>query len=200
MSIERLNPDPLIDALVADLGVVTPRRPQREMLLVAGLIIIELLLFVALRAFRLDMPEAMVKPAFLWKTATFAAIGGLSATALLASLDPATTNRRRISALWRWLAAAAALALVLGWLDDAGASGRETVATRLEWREGLDCLVSVGLLSLPLVLAFGVLMRRGAPTQPARTSAAAGLAAAGFGAFVFAFHCPHDDPLDVTIW
>ncbi len=43
-------------------------------------------------------------------------------------------------------------------------------------------------------------MRRGAPTQPTRTAAAAGLAAAGFGAFVFAFHCPHDDPLYVAVW
>lgn len=200
MSIERLEPDPLIDSLVADLDSVEPRRAGREMLLIAGLILVELLVFVMLREARPDMPEAMTTPAFWWKAATFAVIGGLSVTALLVSLDPATTNNGRLSALWRGLAITAPLALALGWIIDAGASGSHALAARLEWRDGLDCLLNVGLLSLPLVLVFGMLMRRGAPTQPARTSAAAGLAAAGFGAFVFAFHCPHDDPLYVMVW
>lgn len=204
MSIERLHPDPfgdpLLDALVADLAPVEPRRRAREILLVAGLVTVELLLFITLQAFRPDMPHAMATPAFWWKSATFGVIGLLAAAAMLVSLDPATTNSRRLSWLWRGLAVFAPLALVLGWLIDAGASGRDALLARLVWRDGVDCLVNVGLLSLPLVLAFGVLMRRGAPTQPGRTSAAAGLAAAGLGAFVFAFHCPHDDPLYVAVW
>jgi hypothetical protein len=119
---------------------------------------------------------------------------------MLTSLDPATTTARRLAGFWRGIAIAAPAALALGWLIDAGASGRSALVARLEWRDGVDCLVNIALLTLPLVLAFGVLMRRGAPTQPGRTSAAAGLAAAGFGAFVFAFHCPHDDPLYVAVW
>jgi hypothetical protein len=90
--------------------------------------------------------------------------------------------------------------LAAGWLLDAGAAGRAALIARLDWREGVDCLWNVGLLSLPLVTALALLMRRGAPTQPGRTALAAGLAAAGFGAFVFAFHCPHDDPLYVAVW
>lgn len=200
MSIERLHPDPLIDALVADLGSVAPRRPAYEVLLIAGLIGVELLLFVTLRTLRPDMPAAMATPAFWWKSGAFAVIAVLAAAAMLVSLDPAAANQRRSARLWRWLGLAAPLALALGWLIDAGASDRAALLARLQWREGVDCLLNVGLLSLPLVLLLGVLMRRGASTQPARTAAAAGLAAAAFGAVIFALHCPHDDPLYVAVW
>jgi len=38
------------------------------------------------------------------------------------------------------------------------------------------------------------------PTLPSRSAGAAGLAAAGIGAWVFAFYCDHDDPLYVAVW
>jgi len=192
--------DPLIDALVADLGAVTQRRWTHEVALLAGLIAIEAALFVSLNALRDDMPRAMASMAFWWKAGSFGLIALIAAAAMLVSLDPATTHARRLSGLWRALGLVAPAALALGWLIDAGASGRAALLARLEWQEGLDCLANIGLLSLPLVLALAVLMRRGAPTRPDRTATAAGLAAAGFGAFVFAFHCPHDDPLYVAVW
>ncbi|MFZ4688575.1 MAG: NrsF family protein [Polymorphobacter sp.] len=192
--------DPLIDALIADLGPVKPRRWTHEAGLLLGLMLAELLLFVMLRDMRPDMPEAMMAPAFMWKTGSLALVALLGGAAVLVSLDPATTTPHRLSALWRALGFAAPAALALGWAIDAGASGGTALLARLDWRDGVDCLVNVALLSLPMVLALGVLMRRGAPTQPARTAAAAGLAAAGFGAFVFAFHCNHDDPFYVAVW
>jgi hypothetical protein len=200
MSIERLHSDPMIDALVADLGAVRPRRAGREVAVIGGLIAVELLVFVVLRDVRPDLPAMLAMPVFWWKSMSFGVIAMLAAAALLVSLDPATTSRSRQAGLWRGLAGLAPVALALGWLIDAGASGGATLLARLDWREGLDCLFSVWLLSLPLVLVFGLLMRRGASTRPGRSAAAAGLAAAGFGAFIFAFHCPHDDPLYVTIW
>lgn len=193
-------PDPLIDALVADLGAVTPRRWTQEAALLAGLIIVEAILFLSLSALRDDMPRAMASMAFWWKAGSFGLLALIAAAAMLVSLDPATTTARRLSGLWRAMGLVAPLGLALGWLIDAGASGRAALLARLVWQEGLDCLANIGLLSLPLVLALAVLMRRGAPTRPERTAAAAGLASAGFGAFVFAFHCPHDDPLYVAVW
>jgi hypothetical protein len=195
-----MQTDFLIDQLVADLDPVRPRSRGREAVMLAGLILVEILLFLTLQELRPDMPEAMATAAFWWKSGSFAVIAILAAAAMLTSLDPATTTPRRLAGLWRGLAIFAPVALVLGWLIDAGASGRADLLARLEWRDGVDCLANIALLTLPLVLAFGLLMRRGAPTQPGRTSAAAGLAAAGFGAFVFAFHCPHDDPLYVAVW
>jgi hypothetical protein len=200
MSIDRPHPDPVIDALVADLGAVQPRRAWREAAVIGGLVAVELLLFVLLRDLRPDLPAMLETPIFWWKSMSFGVIGLIAVIALLVSLDPSTSNCYRLSGLWRGLAVLALAALLLGWLIDAGASGGAALLARLDWREGLDCLLSVWLLSLPLVLVFGLLMRRGASTQPARSAAAAGLAAAGFGAFIFAFHCPHDDPLYVTVW
>ena len=195
-----MQTETLIDQLVADLGPVRPRSRGRDAVLLGGLVAIEILLFVTLQDLRPDMPVAMATPAFWWKSGSFALIAILSAAAMLTSLDPATTTPRRLAGLRRGLAILAPVLLALGWLIDAGASGRTAILDRLEWRDGVDCLANIALLTLPLVLAFGVLMRRGAPTQPQRTAAAAGLAAAGFGAFVFAFHCPHDDPLYVVVW
>lgn len=200
MSIERLHSDPLIDTLVANLGSVQPRRPAREILVITALLVLELLLFLLLQDARPDMPLAMATTVFWWKWASFAAIAGLAMAAVLVSLDPAATNRRQLSRLWRGLSVVAPLALAAGWLIDAGASGRATLLARLDWREGVDCLMNIGLLSLPLVLAMGLLMQRGASTQPARTAGAVGLAAAAFGAVIFAVHCPHDDPLYVAVW
>ena len=43
-------------------------------------------------------------------------------------------------------------------------------------------------------------MRRGAPIDTNGTSLAVGIAAAAWGAFVFVFACPHDDPLYIALW
>lgn len=187
-----------LDRLAADLGPVTPRRPGREAALIGVLILAEMAFFLTIRGAPPEMPAVMVTPAFWWKSASFALLASLAAAAMLVSLDPSLTLRR--PALGRALAIAVPLALAAGWLIDAGSSARSGLLARLEWRDGLDCLGSIALLSLPLVLAFGIIMRRGAATRPVHTAAAAGLAAAGFGAFVFAFHCPHVDPLYITVW
>jgi hypothetical protein len=49
-------------------------------------------------------------------------------------------------------------------------------------------------LSIPPAVALGVLVRGGAPTDRAGTAFAAGLSSAAWGAFVFVFACPSDDP------
>jgi hypothetical protein len=195
-----MQTDMLIDQLVAGLEPVRPRSRAREAALLGLLVLLEIPLFLLLSDLRPDMPQAMATPAFWWKSGSFAIVAILAVAAMLISLDPSTTTPRRIAGWWRALAGFAPAALALGWLIDAGASGRAALLARLEWRDGLDCLANIALLTLPLVLALGLLMRRGAPTQPGRTSAAAGLAAAAAGAVVFALHCPHDDPLYVAVW
>lgn len=192
--------DPLIDALVAGLDPVRPRRWQQEAALLAGLGALEIVLFIALRGVRADMHAAMGTMPFWWKSGSIAVIGGIAAVAALVSLDPATTTARRVSRLGWGLAIAVPVLLGLGWLLDAGAAGRDALLARLDWREGLLCLLHVAILALPPMVALGVLMRRGAPTQPGRSALAAGLAAAALGAFVFALRCDHDDPLYVAVW
>jgi len=56
------------------------------------------------------------------------------------------------------------------------------------------------LLSIPPLLALAVLGQRGAPTDLRRTPLLIGLAAAAWGAFVFVFACPFNDPLYILTW
>jgi hypothetical protein len=43
-------------------------------------------------------------------------------------------------------------------------------------------------------------LRNGATTRPALAGAAAGLAAAGIGAFLYSAHCRDDSPLFIIAW
>jgi hypothetical protein len=201
MPIERLLPgDSLIDALVADMAAVTPRRPRREAALVAALLAIETLLFVILFDMRPDMPAIMMTPGFWWKSGSLAVVATVAAAAALVSLDPATTVPARVSRLWSIMAGVVVVVLVSGWLRDAVSPSDASLLARLDWREGVDCLKNVALLALPPVVLFGMLMRRGAPVQPRHSAAAGGIAAGAGAAFIFAFHCPHDDPLYIAVW
>lgn len=76
----------------------------------------------------------------------------------------------------------------------------------VDWRPRLfgataaGCFVLVtALAALPFVALLRAL-RRGAPESPARAGFAAGLAAAGLGASVYALHCPEDSPLFMAAW
>ena len=55
-------------------------------------------------------------------------------------------------------------------------------------------------LSIPPAVALGVLVRGSAPTDRAGTALAAGLSSAAWGALVFVFACPSDDPLYIVVW
>lgn len=198
------KPDPLIDGLVADLGAVRPRRWTREAALLLGLVAAELAAMVIVRGMRPDMPQVMMTPNFWWKSGGLALIGIAATAAALVSVDPATTASRPLAVLRRGLGLAIPALLGLGWLLDAGAGAdadsRAALIARLAWRDGIDCLFNIALLSLPIVIALAIILRRGAPTLPSRSAGAAGLAAAGIAAWVFAFYCDHDDPLYVAVW
>lgn len=200
MPIEINPPDPLIDVLVGDLRAVRPRRWMREALLLGALVVIEITLFVTMYGVRPDMLQAMAEVTFWWKTASVGVLAVLSVAATLVSLDPAVTTARRLALIWQALALATAVTVTLGWLIDAGTPGSAALLVRLCWREGVECLLFVVLLSLPPVMVIGALIRGGASTEPARTALAAGLASAGIGSFVFALCCDHDDPLYIAVW
>lgn len=200
MPTDMAPPDPLIDRLVADLAPVQPRRWWREAVLLGLAVGLEGIMAAEMFGMRPDMPDAMMAPAFLWKAGSLALVAVLGGAAALLSLDPAVTRGRQIRRLWTGLAVLLPLALAAGWLLDAGAAGWAALAARLDWHEGVACVRHVVVTAVPMLLVLTVLIRRGAPTQPERTAAAAGIAAAGLGAVGFVFSCPHDDPLYVAVW
>jgi hypothetical protein len=158
--------------------------------------IVELGLFLAFGLMRPDMPMAMHLPSFWWKLTSLGLIALVSGAIAILSLDPIRSPRRGL----RWVFALIALSLATGWVLDAASDGYAALLTRLDWRDGLQCFGKMVALSVPAVIALGLLMRRGAPTDQGGTALAAGLAAAAWGAFVFVFACPFDDPFYVFVW
>ncbi len=71
---------------------------------------------------------------------------------------------------------------------------------RLVGQNSAPCTYLIPLMAIgPLVAMIGVL-RYGAVTKPRLAALAAGLAAAGLAATLYASHCPDDSPLFVATW
>lgn len=188
--------DRLVDHLVSDLKPVRSRRVGRDVLILLSIFVVEFALFLSLGAMRPDMSMAMKLPSFWWKLASLGLIALVGGAIALFSFDPVRSPRRGL----RWLAAIIVVCLAAGWCIDASRAGWPALAARVDWRHGLQCVCKMVALSVPAVIGLGLLMRRGAPTDTAGTAGAAGVTAAAWGAFVFVFACPYDDPLYIAIW
>ena len=186
----------MIGRLVDDLQPVVPRRVWRDAAILGGVALTELALALWLGQQRADLHEAMRGGMFWWKMLTCLGLAVAGGIAVLAALDPETRARP----LWRGLAAVTAVALLIGAALTGVAAVPAPLMLRLDPREGLMCLAFSTLLALPVLATILYLARRAAPTRPRATATAAGIAASGWGAFVFAWSCPHADPLYVLVW
>ena len=72
--------------------------------------------------------------------------------------------------------------------------------TKLVGRNWAYCLTFIPLLALGPLACLLAAMRGGAPGNPALAGAAAGLAASGIAAVLYATHCTDDSPLFVATW
>jgi hypothetical protein len=191
-----MRTDPLIDRLTHDLKPVRRRTALADAGILAVLGGFELGLFLAMGFTRPDMPMAMHLASFWWKLVGLGLIALVSGTVAVVSFNPMRSARRGL----RWTVALVAACLLTGWLLDASRDGLAMLLMRLDWQNGVGCFCKMVGLSLPAVVALGLLMHRGAPRDRDGTALAAGLAAAAWGAFVFVFDCPFDDPLYVAVW
>jgi hypothetical protein len=185
-----------LDQLVGDLKPVRPRNARVDALIIAVLCGVELALFLGVGMARPDMPMAMALPSFWWKLGSLGLIALAGATTAILSFDPVASPRRGL----RWLALVVVISLAAGWFIDAARDGVPALTARLDWYDGLQCVYKVVVLSLPAVIGLGLLMRRGAPTDTGGTALAVGITAAAWGAFIFVFACPHDDPFYIAVW
>ena len=156
----------------------------------------ELALVLGLGAMRPDMPVAMGQPSFWWKLGSLGLIAGIGGAVALLSLDPARSPRWGL----RWVAGLIVLCLAAGWIVDTSGAALPGLAARLRWRDGLACVAQMAALSVPALIGLGLLMRRGAATDAGGTALASGISAGAWGAFVFVFACPFDDPLYLAVW
>lgn len=191
-----MRTESLIDRLSENLRPVRRRSIMREALLLLLLAVVEITAFLGMGFMRPDMPMAMEAPSFWWKLTSLGLIAFLGAGVAILSVDPMRSPQRGL----RWILVCILAIFVSGWLIDAADSGFTDLLRRLDWTHGLQCVWKMVALSIPPAIALGMLVRRGAPTDRAGTALAAGLSSAAWGAFVFVFACPSDDPLYIAVW
>jgi hypothetical protein len=188
--------DRLIGELVADLKPIRPRNIEMEVLLVGLAGLLELALYLGAGAARPDMATAVMQPSFWWKLISLAIIAATGVIFAVHSFDPMNSPRATL----RWLAALAGISLAVGWALNLASSEGPPLLARLQWQEGIGCLFNVAALSAPVIVLLTLLMRKGAPIDGRSSALIVGAAGAAWGAFVFAFHCNHDDPLYIAAW
>ncbi|WP_232280311.1 NrsF family protein [Sphingomonas sp. PAMC 26605] len=181
---------------MGDLRPVARPRFGPQIVLLVVLAAVELAGFLALGTMRPDIGAALGRAAFWWKMAGLAVLALIGVAVALRSFRPESMPRQ---GLRRWALALAGI-LVAGTVIGVAGLGVDGLAARLMWRMGVECLTVMTVLSVPPVVVLGYMMRRGAPTDHQASAAAVGVAAAGWGAFIFAFHCPSDDPFYIVFW
>jgi hypothetical protein len=191
-----MRTDFLIERLSGDLQRVRPRTMLREAAILAGVAIAEVVVFLGMGFMRPDLPVAMHAPSFWWKLVSMGLIAALGAGIVLCSIDPTRSPRRGL----RWILVCIVFIFATGWLIDAAEGGFLHLLTRLHWRQGIGCAWRIIALSVPAVIALIFIIRRGAPSDRTGTALAGALASGGWGAFVFVFSCPSNDPLYIAVW
>jgi hypothetical protein len=191
-----MSSENLIRDLSADLAPVRRRSVLREWSLVLGLGVLELALVLSTGLMRPDMGMAIGHPYLWWKLGSLALIVAASIVTAIRSFAPTVAPRRGLMLA----TGLAGLAAIAGILTNAGLPTGETLTMRLYPAHGLVCALCIVVLSLPLAGLLSIFMRRAAPTHPEGSAIAVGLASGSWGAFVFAFCCPMNDPLYVAVW
>ncbi|USI75053.1 NrsF family protein [Sphingomonas morindae] len=188
--------DALIRTLSADLVAVRRRSVPREVAALAAVGVVEAGLLLAAGAMRPDMAQMISTPFMLWKIGSLALLAGVTGLVAVRSLAPPATPRRGMMAAL----ALAALTVVAGLFVTPTGAGGLPLLQRLSPVHGLLCATAITVLSLPMMAALAVLMRRAAPVRPRQSALACGLAAAASGALIFTICCPMNDPLYVIVW
>lgn len=186
----------LIDFLVADLRPVSPLQAALPLLtgLGGGTLAAVAVMAVGLGV-RPDLAAALGTASYWIKFLYTLAFG---AAALAATVRLGRPGGRAPVA-WTMLAAALAIVALLAAGQLAEAPTDERRALLLGGSAAL-CPWLVVLLSLPIYAGAVFGLRRLAPTRPTLAGLAAGLAAGGMGAWIYAFHCDETGIPFLAIW
>ena len=152
-------------------------------------------MFFAGLGVRPDVMTAMHNPFFDMKFVVTLAMA-ISAIAVSLHLSRPEASLRG----WGWLLLipAGILAFEIG--SEMMMPQRLPMMTRLIGSNSRICMTAISLMSLPLLAAALIGLRRGAPARPAIAGAVAGMLSAGLAATLYASHCTDDSPLFVATW
>jgi hypothetical protein len=190
-----MKTDDLIKAIAADQnGPTTPLDRSLMLGLLPGLAI-AVLVYAVLLGPRPHLMALVPAPRLMFKL-IFPWVVAACALPLAVRLAQPAANPRRYGG---FLLALAFVLLV--------AVGIELIVLpQAEWRtywmghNAKACMTLIPILAFGPLVASLIVLKRGAPTNPALAGAGAGLLAAAIGAALYATHCPDDSPLFVACW
>lgn len=189
-----MKTDDLIRALAADARPVRSFASTLALALVFGVVAA-----ACVFAWRLSPRPGLLALLGEWRLLLkFAVTLSLAASAVVLALrlsqPGATVARAARALLLPVLLLAAGVAAELA-TTPAAAWGAELVG-----RYAIYCATLIPMIAAPALGALLLALRRGAPTRPTLAGAAAGLAAGGIGAALYALHCVDDSPLFLLAW
>lgn len=162
--------------------------------LVAAVLLAGLLFFAAMGA-RPDFYEALESVRFLFKFVITLALF-LAAANLMSRMA-----RPGVPILFsRAVVLAVPMLLAFAVLAELAAVRPADWALNMIGRNAYECLTLIPLLSIGPLAAFLLALRQGAPADPGKAGAVAGLAAGGIAAAFYAANCTDDSPLFVALW
>jgi hypothetical protein len=191
-----MRTDELVSMLAAGANAVEPHALQRRYALALGWGAFGATLLMAiLLGVRPDLSEAARLPMFWVKLAFPAALLAGALVAAVRLSRPGVPLGRVPAAiaapvLAMWLIAAFALLY-------AAPGQRDQLIFGDTWSE---CLINVGMLSVPVFGALLWAMKGLAPTRLTLAGAAAGLLAGATGALIYALHCPEMAAPFLGVW
>jgi hypothetical protein len=191
-----MKTEDLIEALAADLQPISPFALQKRLSMAAAIGAAVTLAIVAFGyGLREDLAAAIGGWPF-WRKLTFTL-----AVALLGLWAVFRASRPGLDAIARasWMLAPFSVIACLALVELAKLEGSERRATWLG-QTWLSCPWSILALSVPVLIALLLGMRRLAPTRPAIAGLTAGLASGGLAATMYGLHCPEWAASFVATW
>ncbi|RIX77719.1 NrsF family protein [Acidovorax cavernicola] len=191
-----MKTDDLVALLATGVAPVPPHAARRRIgqALFIGLPVSMAILFIGFGV-RDDIASAMLQPMF-WVKLLFPLCIAAAALVALHRL-----GRPGIRTGWTW--AGLLLPILAVWALALGHKLTGFLVDQIPAVQGgswLACVMSIALISLPVLVATLLALRELAPTRPALAGAAAGALAGGVAAAVFALHCKELAPASLAIW
>jgi hypothetical protein len=191
-----MKTEDVIETLAADLKPISPLALQKRLLKALSIgAAITCAIVVLGYGLREDLFAALGRWDFWRKLAFTLAVALLGLCTVFQASRPGAQVARRA---WTMLAPFVAI-VCIGLAELATLEPTERRATWLG-QTSLSCPWSILLLSVPVLTALLIGMRRLAPTRPGIAGFAAGLASGGIAAALYGLHCPEWSASFVATW
>lgn len=189
-----MQTDELIRVLTRDAPAGRSLRSRIVLALAAGAGIGAVVL-VGTIGLRPDLVQMLASPRVMFKILFTLALAGASMMLALGAGTPGAALRGRAALL-----AVPAAGLVAALAAEMGVVPAADWSRSLVGNHAAFCMIFIPFLSLFPLAGLFLALREGAPDDPARAGAVAGLTAGSIAAALYAWHCPDDSPLFVATW